>query len=91
MLTACSQHNYTYHFKNFTLTSWTIQFADFFSNMYNDTKATEKPNHSTTDNFCPNNGIASKAAKSGSEHAITDVLVAPSIRELSKKITQLNI
>ena len=51
----------------------------------------KKPNNSIVDRFWPNKGIARIATKSGSDQDSNAVLVAPIIRELSKKITQLTI
>ena len=49
----------------------------------------KKPSHSKIDGFCPNKGMPKIAANSGSEQNSNAVLIAPIIRELSKKITQL--
>ncbi len=51
----------------------------------------KKTSHSKVDRFWPNKGIARIATKSGLEQDKNAVLVAPIIRELSKKIIQLTI
>ena len=52
-----------------------------------DSNTIQKPPHSKIDRFCPNKGIARIATKSGSDQDSKAVLVAPIVRELSKKIT----
>ena len=78
-------------YENFSSFSYQLRGTDDFSNIISDNSTMKKPSHSKVDRFWPNRGIARIAAKSGSEQDSSAVLVAPIIRELSKKMTQLTI
>ena len=77
--------------ENFSKFSDQLRWTDDFSKMKSDKTTTKKPSHSKVDRFHANKGIARIAANSGSEQDSNAVLVAPIIRKLSRKITQLTI